>query len=102
MPIFLKNMSFAQFHVFMEEYAHTDGNYSNGNKRIIQMSTSKKNEADLIQEICHTNGSSCKVLPKKNKKTHYMLYINLDREYSEIAYSRNIKKIPFEGRVFFR
>jgi hypothetical protein len=98
-PLFLRDMSFEQFNAFIEEYANTDGNYGTFSDRVVQISTSKKNEADLIQEICHTNGASCKIRAKKGKISHNMLYVNLDRVDTEFVRCNNVTRESYEGRV---
>jgi len=48
----------SQIAILLEEYSHTDGN-KNGNATLIY--TSKKQEADYIQEACITNGFICNI-----------------------------------------
>lgn len=98
LPIFLRNISFSQFNIFIQEYGNTDGSFGKNND-IIQICTHKKEEADLIQEICHTNSSSCKVLPKKGNPKYHLMYINLKRTDTQLLRSRSVFREPFIGNV---
>lgn len=100
MPEFLRGMNKRQFDVFLQEYAHTDGNFVNGTDYLIQISTQKKSEADLIQEICHINSTSCKMGIKTTVSgTYSVLFINSTRQDSELVKCRNLSLEDYKGKV---
>jgi len=81
--------------VILEEYSHTDG-CSVGNGRY-QISTAKSEEADLLQEIFVTNGFRCN---KTKGKTTYTLAVHTGKITSPLRAHKNIKKIPYDGKVW--
>lgn len=98
LPLFLRKLNKRQFDVFLEEYGHTDG-YFHG-KRSIQISTQHKREADFIQELCHTNMCTCKVLPKKGSdERHWMLYVLKNQNNVGLDPVVNVSKMRYTGRV---
>jgi len=70
------NFNRYQVEVMLNEYTETDG-YRNGNSILIY--TSKKEEVDIIQIACITNGFTCNYSRRNNhgfsKKTNYELVI---------------------------
>jgi hypothetical protein len=57
------NFSERQVKVLLEEYSHTDGYYNNSSLLIY---TSKKQEADLLQQVCIQNGYTCNIAVRIN------------------------------------
>lgn len=76
LPQKIRHLSYSQIRVLLKEYAETDGNYQKNSKKSIQISTAKKVEADLLQELCILSGCSCNLNIKKEK--YYVLNIVLD------------------------
>lgn len=72
----IKNVDTSQLKILLEEYSSTDG-YRNGTCVLIY--TSKKIEADIIQEACITNGYQCYISPRighgYSKNINYELVI---------------------------
>lgn len=90
LPQFLRDLSPRQVHVLIEEYRHTDGNSISEN--VIQVITGKKDEADLLQELCVKSGITCTIKLKKGSTKYSIIKIILNKKTSSIVTSRNIKK----------
>ena len=100
LPTFIKQANLHQTHIIFDEYAHTDGNYhSINNKHLIQISTSKQIEGDILQELAHTNGFSCKISPKKGNGKNIVLSVNKNKYDAEMVRCRNIKIQKYIGNV---
>ena len=96
LPEFFRKLSIQQAHVVLEEYAHTDGNFNNNTKTNIQISTAKKFEADLIQELCILSGCSCNL----NKRSgHFYLFIRLDNTMQSTQAKDSVSKVDYSGSV---
>lgn len=99
LPIQLREVDNEQAEIILDEYSITDGNRNRNSINAYQISTSKKEEADLLQEIFVKNGmrSSCIQRNKDRKKPSYILTVNL-RGITNID-KRNVHIVPYEGRV---
>lgn len=99
LPYEFRNLSKEQVHIMLDEYAITDGTLYNN--RNYQISTSKKEEADLIQEICIVNGCSCTIHNRafKNKQNNYVLNVIKDRTKLYLN-SKNLIKSEYKGIVW--
>jgi intein/homing endonuclease len=75
----LLDLSSRQVEVLVEEYINTDGNMTSQNS--FQITTSRQEEADVLQHILVTNGYSCNMVlrTRKSKKqnTSYILSGNV-------------------------
>lgn len=90
----LKEMSFEQAGLFFQEYQHTDGTRPAEGHKSFQLSTSKKEEADLIQQIAVTNGFRCNQItrrrsnPKHGKQ--YVLSCNYRKFWQTTKSHKNV------------
>jgi len=101
LPEFLRKVSKHQAKILLEEYSHTDGIKYLGKHIYIQISTSKKIESDLLQEICVLNGHKCSISAKKltknsNRKQNYILTILLDKQFTTFN-TDNLVKREYQG-----
>ena len=98
-----RNLSVNQINIILDEYAITDGCYQQGDKNLIQISTSKKEEADLIQELCCISGIQCNLTPKKNlqgnQKQNYILSVNRKTNTCMAVPSRHYKTVKYKGKI---
>ena len=99
LPIKFRNLSKKQVEVLIETYYQTDGTKYNDTTG--QISTSKKEEADLLQEILVTNGYSCSSSHRKflHKNTNYVLSIVKNRKEVYIN-TRLLKTELYSGVVW--
>ena len=92
-----------QTKLLIEEYSHTDGSKTGPNS--VQISTSKKEEAELLQTLFVTQGFRTNLIKRKKKeennnwKDAYCLSINTKHIYSELKH-KNISKVDYEGKVW--
>lgn len=90
-----------QVDILVEEYLHTDG--CKTAKRAFQISTSKKEEADLLQQVLVTNGYSCNLTKRSrnnpNHKVNYILSGNTKKiwQTTNSAKNFNIETVKNEG-----
>lgn len=99
LPIQLREVDIEQAKVILDEYSITDGNKNSMSVNAYQISTSKKEEADLLQEIFAKNGmrSSCVQRTSDRRNPSYVLTVNLRGD--TIIDKHNVSVIPYEGRV---
>lgn len=99
LPVQLREVNSEQAKIILDEYSITDGNKNSNSINAYQISTSKKEEADLLQEIFVKNGmrSGCIQRGKDGKKPSYVLTVNL-RGVTYVN-KHNVHIIPYEGRV---
>lgn len=99
LPVQLREVNSEQARIILDEYSITDGNKNNNSINAYQISTSKKEEADLLQEIFAKNGmrSSCIQRGKAGENPSYVLTVNL-RGVTTID-KHNVHIIPYEGKV---
>lgn len=123
-PKFFRLLSTRQFRLVLDTIEITDGNKV---KNTINLNTTSKSDADMLQELSIVNGFPCTVKAKEglsgfdNGKTQYVLHINdggkvaSDRGPDGITISKNIYNGPvycvtmplgtiitrFEGKVAF-
>jgi calcineurin-like phosphoesterase family protein len=99
LPQEFRNLSKDQVSILLEEYSHTDGTcYDHG----IQLATSKKAEADLLQELCALNGHSCKESHKlqiNKKNIRYILSIVLNKD-TLMYNTKHLQAVPYAGKVW--
>lgn len=99
LPTQLREADIEQAKVILDEYSITDGNKNSMSVNAYQISTSKKEEADLLQEIFAKNGmrSSCVQRTSDRRNSSYVLTVNLRGD--TIIDKHNVSVIPYEGRV---
>lgn len=97
LPTLLRSANKEQAKIILEEYAITDG--CKQSKNSYQISISKKEEADLLQEIFVKNGmrSSCIVRYSEKRNPSYVLTANL-RDVTTIN-KKNVSVVPYQGKV---
>lgn len=98
LPEVLRHVNQKQASIILDTYAITDGCYSSENA--VQISSSKKEEMDLLQQIFTTNNISCKIAKKKNKENCTIMYVNIKREVTTIHKQNNITKSLYVGTVW--
>ena len=83
----------------MDEYSITDGNKNKYSVNAYQISTSKKAEADLLQEIFVKNGMRSSLIQrgKDRENPSYVLTVNL-RGVTDIN-KHNVRIVSYEGKV---
>jgi hypothetical protein len=86
LPALLLGADARQARVILEEYEATDGHRNGGQ---VQIGTSRKIEADILQTIFATNGIACTATPKKGMPKHTHLKCLADKEFSMIYLPRN-------------
>lgn len=99
LPVQLREVDSEQARVILDEYSITDGNKNSMSVNAYQISTSKKEEADLLQEIFAKNGirTSCVQRASDRRNPSYVLTVNLRGD--TIIDKHNVSVIPYEGRV---
>lgn len=85
-----------QAKIILEEYSITDGCKNSLAKNSYQLSTSKKEEADILQELFVKSGMRTSIL--KRKTGNYCITVNLRGE-TVIDGSKSVSVVPYEGRV---
>lgn len=93
LPEILRNVSYKQAEIILDEYSITDGNKKAKNS--YQISTSKKEEADLLQEIFVKNGFRSSLI--KRMYGNYCLTINANPLTS--INKNNVSIVPYKGKV---
>lgn len=99
LPIQLREVSSEQAKIILDEYSITDGNKNGSAINSYQISTNKKEEVDLLQEIFVKNGMRSSYIPrnKDEKSSSYVLTVNL-RGVTTID-KHNVHIIPYKGKV---
>nr|DAU25092.1 MAG TPA: Calcineurin-like phosphoesterase [Caudoviricetes sp.] len=96
LPQIIRWASPDQAKVILEEYSITDGCKNSASKNSYQISTSKKEEADILQELFVKSGMRSSVL--KRVTGNYCITVNL-RDETLIDGKRNVTIVPYSGRV---
>lgn len=91
----IRNLSGRQVSIVLNEYRITDG-CSTG-KNSIQISTSKKIEADLLQEVLVTSGYCCNQIARPSG--NFVLSVNF-RKKSAINVSKSMCRARYTGKVW--
>lgn len=99
LPIQLREVNAEQARIILDEYSITDGNKNKYSVNAYQISTSKKAEADLLQEIFVKNGMRSSLIQRDRDREnpYYVLTVNL-RGVANIN-KHNVRIIPYEGKV---
>lgn len=99
LPIQLREVDSEQAKIILDEYSITDGSKNRNSVNSYQIGTSKKEEADLLQEIFVKNGirSSYIQRNKDGEKPFYVLTVNL-RGVASID-KHNVSIVPYKGKV---
>nr|DAP28614.1 MAG TPA: Calcineurin-like phosphoesterase [Caudoviricetes sp.] len=96
LPQIIRWASPDQAKVILEEYSITDGCKNGASKNSYQISTSKKEEADILQELFVKSGMRSSVF--KRVTGNYCITVNL-RDETLIDGKRNVTIVPYSGRV---
>lgn len=96
LPKALKEVSQEQANIILDEYSITDGCKNNLAINSYQISTSKKDEADLIQEIFVRNGIRTSVINRGARG--YVITANT-RTTTIINGMNCVQKVPYSGQV---
>ena len=96
LPQIIRWASPDQAKVILEEYSITDGCKNSASKNSYQISTSKKEEADILQELFVKSGMRSSVF--KRATGNYCITANL-RDETLIDGKRNVTVVPYSGRV---
>ena len=96
LPQIIRWASPDQAKVILEEYSITDGCKNSASKNSYQISTSKKEEADILQELFVKSGMRSSVF--KRVTGNYCITVNLRAE-TLIDGKRNVTIVPYSGRV---
>lgn len=94
LPDFMRHLDRRQFDIFFEEYGVTDGRIR-GTKDSMQLITTKKEEVDIIQELCALNGAACSMRPKKDKENCFVLNILRNRTEGMIS-KTSVNKVDYD------
>lgn len=99
LPIQLREVNAEQARIILDEYSITDGNKNKYSVNAYQISTSKKAEADLLQEIFVKNGMRSSLIQrgKDRENPSYVLTVNL-RGVTDIN-KHNVRIVSYEGKV---
>lgn len=99
LPTQLREVDEEQAKIILDEYSITDGNKNSNSVNAYQISTSKKEEADLLQEIFAKNGMRTSCIQRSNGKYNpsYVLTVNL-RGVTCIN-KHNVHIVPYKGKV---
>lgn len=96
LPQIIRWASPSQARVILEEYSITDGCKNSVSKNSYQLSTSKKEEADILQELFVKSGMRSSVF--KREAGNYCITVNLRNE-TLIDGKRNVSIVPYSGKV---
>lgn len=96
LPQIIRWASPDQAKVILDEYSITDGCKNSASKNSYQISTSKKEEADILQELFVKSGMRSSVF--KRVTGNYCITVNL-RDETLIDGKRNVTIVPYSGRV---
>lgn len=96
LPQIIRWASPDQAKIILEEYSITDGCKNSMSKNSYQISTSKKEEADILQELFVKSGMRSSVL--KRTTGNYCITVNLRNE-TLIDGKRNVTTVPYSGKV---
>lgn len=96
LPKMIRWASPDQAKIILEEYSITDGCKNSSSKNSYQLSTSKKEEADILQELFVKSGMRSSVL--KRATGNYCITVNLRGE-TLIDGKRNVTTVPYSGKV---
>lgn len=96
LPQIIRWASPDQAKIILEEYSITDGCKNSTSKNSYQISTSKKEEADILQELFVKSGMRSSVL--KRTTGNYCITVNLRNE-TLIDGKRNVTTVPYSGKV---
>ena len=95
LPEILRDVKPSQAKIILDEYSITDGNKNKDAKNSYQISTNKKEEADLLQEIFVKNGFRSSFI--KRISGNYCLTVNTN-PLTPIS-RNNVSIVPYRGRV---
>ena len=84
-----------QARIILEEYSHTDGCKTGPNS--VQISTSKEQEADMLQSLFVTSSLRCTKLSRKNG---FILSVNTAHPVTELHTTDTHDLVPHEGIVW--
>lgn len=100
LPIIFKNLSKRQIKILIDEYVQTDGNLDKTSKNMYgQISSSKKEEIDLLQELLLKGGFGFSTYSKKNSQHQYInIKKDMVKEYS--ICKNHIKKLRYKGNIW--
>lgn len=96
LPRMIRWASPDQAKIILEEYSITDGCRNSSSKNSYQLSISKKEEADILQELFVKSGMRSSVLKRPNG--NYCITVNLRGE-TLINGKRNVTVVPYSGKV---
>jgi len=95
LPVSFKNANKHQAKIIFDTYGNTDGHIYR--KNYLQLSTSKKIEADILQELFTVNGFSCNYFKRsysnKNHKDSYILRVIKDKNFICLSPNNNFHKV---------
>lgn len=95
---FLMTLSKRQREVFLEELFLWDG--TKGKNRYNQFITSKKEEADIVLEICHLTDKKATICTKRKEGYSDTYYVTI-METNKVSQQKVIKEeIPYDGNVY--
>ena len=84
--------------IVLDEYGITDGTiYSNRN---MQLSTSKKHDADILQTMAFLRGYRCSIFERKYKKCNTNYALNITKTNFITMNKTHIKKVAYSGKVW--
>lgn len=95
LPEILRDVKPHQAEIILDEYSITDGNKNKEAKNSYQISTKKKEEADLLQEIFVKNGFRSSLIKRINE--NYCLTVNTNPLTS--ITKNNVSIVPYKGKV---
>lgn len=96
LPEIIRYATPKQARIILEEYSITDGCKNASAKNSYQISTSKRTEADILQELFVKSGMRTSVFKRKNG--NYCITVNLRNE-TTIDGRRNVSVVPYKGKV---
>jgi len=96
LPDCFRFLSTAQVRVLIEEYGHTDGHIYDDNS--VQIATSKRAEADLIQELAVRSGMRC-TLNDRGEGKGFTLAVSRNRTTVQMRPDRHVV-VPYSGKVW--
>ena len=98
LPIEFYNLSYRQIEIFLNEYYVTDGYRCKEGLESFQISTAKKQEADIIQALCTISNRNCSVSIKYGK--YYIISINESKNYSEPVLKNLVNVYNYDNKIW--
>jgi len=100
LPLWIKDLNKNQTEIILNEYSITDGCKNSSAKNSYQLTTSKEDEADILQELFIKKGYRAKKIKKNKGKNLANFILTVNTRGSISLTKKNIKKVKYSGKVW--